>query len=184
MEIKETALPGVKLIKPRVFGDERGYFFEAYNEKQLAPYLETTKFIQDNESKSLYGVLRGLHYQLPPYAQAKLVRVIAGSVLDVAVDIRKSSPTYGQHVATILSAENKRQLYIPKGFAHGFAVLSKEAVFTYKVDAYYAPDYEAGIKHNAPELGIDWQLPAHDRILSEKDMQLPEFTNAQIFNDL
>lgn len=184
MEIQQTGLEGVLLLKPKVFGDERGYFFEAYNRKQFEEAAEKVEFRQDNESKSSYGVLRGLHYQLPPFTQAKLVRVIYGEVLDIVVDIRKSSPTFGQHTSAVLSGANKYQIYVPHGFAHGFAVLSSEAIFTYKVDNYYAPDYEAGIMHNDPELGIDWQLPLEDRILSEKDKQLPDFKHATIFENL
>lgn len=184
MEIKETPLPGALLIQPKIFGDQRGYFFEAYNKKMFDDYVEHIDFIQDNESKSSYGVLRGLHYQLPPYTQAKLVRVIDGAVLDVIVDIRKNSPTFGKHFTTELNATNKLQLFIPGGFAHGFAVLSSHAVFTYKVDSYYAPGYEAGIRHNDPALGIDWQIPVNERILSDKDKVLADFANAKIFDAL
>jgi len=182
MEVHKTAIPEVLVLEPKVFGDQRGYFFEAYNQKVFEEAVAQVPFIQDNESKSNYGVLRGLHYQLPPYAQAKLVRVIYGKVLDIAVDIRKNSPTFGRHVTALLSGANKRQIYIPHGFAHGFAVLSKEAVFTYKVDNYYAPDHEAGIRHDDPALSIDWQIPPKERLLSDKDKNLPDFKQAALFD--
>ena len=182
MEVHKTAIPEVLVLEPKVFGDQRGYFFEAYNQKVFEEAVAQVPFIQDNQSKSNYGVLRGLHYQLPPYAQAKLVRVIYGKVLDIAVDIRKNSPTFGRHVTALLSGANKRQIYIPHGFAHGFAVLSKEAVFTYKVDNYYAPDHEAGIRHDDPALSIDWQIPPKERLLSDKDKNLPDFKQAALFD--
>lgn len=169
MNVNKTEIEGVVIIEPKVFGDERGYFFESFSQRKFENKVCKTVFVQDNESKSKYGVLRGLHFQKPPYAQAKLVRVIKGKVLDVAVDIREESPTFGKHVAVELSEENKRQLFIPRGLAHGFVVLSDEAVFQYKCDNYYAPDYEDGILWNDPKLGIDWRIPEEDVILSEKD---------------
>lgn len=169
MNVIKTEIEGVVIIEPKVFGDERGYFFESFSQREFEEKVCKTVFVQDNESKSKYGVLRGLHFQKPPYAQAKLVRVIKGKVLDVAVDIREESPTFGKHVAVELSEENKRQIFIPRGLAHGFAVLSDEAVFQYKCDNYYAPDYEDGILWNDPKLGIDWKIPEEDVILSEKD---------------
>lgn len=165
----QTHIEDVFIIEPKVFGDERGYFFESFSEEWFRKNVCDTQFVQDNESKSKYGVLRGLHFQKAPYAQAKLVRVIKGRVLDVAVDIRKDSPAFGKHVAVELSDENKRQFFIPRGFAHGFVVLSDEAVFQYKCDNYYAPQSESGIIWNDPDLNIDWQIPEEDIILSEKD---------------
>ena len=173
MKVIETEIEGVFILEPRVFGDDRGYFFESFSLKHFEEKVSKTVFVQDNESKSKYGVLRGLHYQLPPYTQAKLVRVVKGRVLDVAVDIRKGSPTFGKYVAVELSEENKLQFFLPKGFAHGFAVLSEEAIFQYKCDEYYAPDYEGAICFDDPDLGIDWRLPLEDIILSEKDKKHP-----------
>lgn len=161
------------LIEPTIFGDERGYFFESFSQKEFQEKVCHTVFVQDNESKSKYGVLRGLHFQKPPFEQAKLVRVVRGKVLDVAVDIRRDSPTFGRHVSTVLSEENKRQLFIPRGFAHGFAVLSEEVIFQYKCDNYYAPPYEGAILWNDPQLNIDWKLPADAILLSEKDKKNP-----------
>ena len=158
MEIVTTAIEGVVLLKPRIFGDERGYFFESYSQREFEKQVCRTVFVQDNESKSCYGVVRGLHFQKPPYAQSKLVRVVKGRVLDVAVDLRKGSETFGKHVAVELSAENKKQFFIPRGFAHGFAVLSEEAIFQYKCDHYYAPGYEGGIRYDDPVLRIDWKI--------------------------
>lgn len=175
MKVVETDIKGVLILEPQVFGDSRGYFFESFSQKQFDELVGETVFVQDNESKSSYGVVRGLHYQLPPYTQAKLVRVVKGSVLDVAVDLRKGSETYGQHIAVELSEENKRQFFIPKGFAHGFAVLSEEAIFQYKCDHYYAPGHEGGIKFDDAALGIDWRIPREKMILSEKDLQLGGF---------
>lgn len=175
MKVVETGIKGVLILEPQVFGDSRGYFFESFSQKQFDELVGETVFVQDNESKSSYGVVRGLHYQLPPYTQAKLVRVVKGSVLDVAVDLRKGSETYGQHIAVELSEENKRQFFIPKGFAHGFAVLSEEAIFQYKCDHYYAPGHEGGIKFDDAALGIDWRIPREEMILSEKDLQLGGF---------
>ena len=180
MEIRETALPGVKLIVPEVFGDARGYFFESWNAKRYEASGITANWIQDNESRSRYGVLRGLHYQLPPYAQAKLVRVISGAVLDVTVDIRPGSPTFGKHAAVELSSENKHQLFIPRGFAHGFVVLSEEVIFAYKCDNRYMPSHERGIAFDDPQLGIDWILDPADLILSEKDKVHPRFKDAEL----
>ena len=173
MQVIKTAIPDVLLFEPKVFGDERGYFFESFRKDVFDQHAGARTFVQDNESFSSYGVLRGLHYQKPPFTQGKLVRVIRGSVLDVAVDIRKGSPTFGRHVIELLNDQNRRMLWIPPGFAHGFAVLSETAVFNYKCDAYYAPDYDAGIRWNDPAIGIDWQLPLADISLSEKDARQP-----------
>ena len=165
----ETAIPGVYMIEPRLFKDTRGYFFESYNKNVYDREVAPISFVQDNESFSTRGVVRGLHFQRPPYSQAKLVRVIKGVVLDVAVDIRKGSPTYGKYVKAVLSEENKLQFFIPKGFAHGFAVLSDEALFQYKCDAFYEPSAEGGIRWNDPDLNIDWGIPSDQIILSAKD---------------
>ena len=173
MKVIETEIEGVFILEPQVFGDDRGYFFESFSLKHFEEKVSKTVFVQDNESKSKYGVLRGLHYQLPPYTQAKLVRVVKGRVLDVAVDIRKGLLTFGKYLAVELSEENKLQFFLPKGFAHGFAVLSEEAIFQYKCDEYYAPDYEGAICYDDPDLGIDWKLPSEDIILSEKDKKHP-----------
>ena len=173
MNIIKTELPGVLIIEPKVFGDARGYFFESWNQAAYEAAGIINKWVQDNESKSCFGVLRGLHYQAAPYTQAKIVRAIVGSVLDVAVDIRKGSPTYGKHVAVELSAENHRQLYIPRGFAHGFAVLSDEAVFAYKCDNVYMPSAERGIIFDDPDLAIDWRVSPGQWNLSEKDKKHP-----------
>ncbi len=181
MEYKETEIKGVWVIEPKVFDDSRGYFFEAWKAKEFEDHIGPTRFIQDNESKSCYGVLRGLHYQKGEYSQAKLVRVIKGRVLDVAVDIRKSSPTFRQHVMVELSEDNKRQLFIPRGFAHGFLVLSDEAVFTYKVDNTYAPQHEAGICWNDPDINIQWPINPKDVITSEKDLKAPRLRDAEVF---
>ena len=178
MKVIETEIEGVFILEPRVFGDDRGYFFESFSLKHFEEKVSKMVFVQDNESKSKYGVLRGLHYQLPPYTQAKLVRVVKGRVLDVAVDIRRGSPTFGKYVAVELSEENKLQFFLPKGFAHGFAVLSEEAIFQYKCDEYYAPDYEGAICYDDPDLGIDWKLPLEDVILSEKDKKHPRLRDA------
>lgn len=177
MNVIKTDIPDVVIIEPRVFGDHRGYFFESFSEKDFSENVCETKFVQDNESKSCYGVLRGLHFQKPPHAQAKLVRVVKGRVLDVAVDIRKGSPTFGRHVAVELTEDNHRQLFIPRGFAHGFAVLSEEAVFQYKCDNYYAPQSEGSVLWNDPEIGIDWGIPEDEVILSEKDTKSPLLKN-------
>ena len=175
MNVIETGIEGLLIIEPRVFGDERGYFFESYSERDFTQAVGPVKFVQDNESKSRYGVLRGLHFQKEPYAQAKLVRVVSGAVLDVAVDLRKGSPTFGRHFSVELTGENHRQFFIPKGFAHGFCVLSKEVVFQYKCDEFYHPEAEGGIAWNDPDLAIDWRLPASDLILSPKDQKHPDF---------
>ena len=174
MKIKETHIPGLLVVEPQVFGDSRGYFFESFNAAKFAEQTGIdTQFVQDNESRSSYGVVRGLHMQLPPHAQAKLVRVVEGRVLDVAVDLRKDSPTFGKHFAIELTGENHLQVYIPKGIAHGFSVLSETAVFQYKCDGYYAPASEAAIAWNDPDLGIDWKLPSEDAVLSDKDRNHP-----------
>lgn len=178
MNVIPTAIPGVVILEPRIFGDDRGYFFESFSARSFEEQVTGTKFVQDNESASVYGVVRGLHYQRMPHCQSKLVRVVSGRVLDVAVDIRRGSPTYGQHVAVELSSSNHRQLFIPRGFAHGFAVLSERAVFQYKCDAYYAPECEGGIAWNDPALGICWQLPDEAVILSEKDRVRPTLAEA------
>ncbi len=169
MDIIPTRLDGVVILEPRIFGDARGYFFESFSQREFEEKVRPIRFVQDNESKSSYGVLRGLHYQKPPFSQSKLVRVVKGAVLDVAVDIRRGSPTFGQHVAVELTAENHRQLFIPRGFAHGFAVLSEEAVFQYKCDNFYEPQAEGAIAWDDPALGIDWKLPADAVLLSDKD---------------
>ena len=174
MNVIQTALPGVLIIETRVFPDARGYFFESFSQREfdekVVPVLGLpVTFVQDNESMSCYGVLRGLHYQRPPFSQSKLVRCVKGSVLDVAVDIRRGSPTFGRHVAVELTEDNHRQFFIPRGFAHGFAVLSETAVFQYKCDEFYHPEADAGIQPLDPALGIDWRIPADRAILSEKD---------------
>ena len=174
MKFYKTEIPDVVIIKPNVFNDERGYFFETFREKELNNFLGyNVNFCQDNESKSNFGVLRGLHYQVPPYAQSKLVRVIQGKVLDVAVDIRRESLTFGKHVAVELSEENKSQLFIPKGFAHGFVVLSETAIFCYKVDSYYNKQSDRGIAYNDPNLKINWKIKNSDIKVSDKDSALP-----------
>lgn len=179
ISVVKTEIEGVVIIEPQVFGDERGYFLESWSQKNFNDLVRPIKFVQDNESKSSYGVLRGLHFQRGKYSQSKLVRVVKGKVLDVAVDIRTGSPTFGKHVAVELSGENHRQFFIPRGFAHGFVVLSDEAVFQYKCDNYYAPQYEGAIIWNDPELGIDWQIPRKDVILSAKDKEHPLLADCQ-----
>lgn len=181
MNYNETFIKGVFVIEPKVFNDSRGYFFEAWKQQEFLDHVGPVDFIQDNESKSSRGVLRGLHYQKGEFAQAKLVRVIKGKVLDVAVDIRRSSPTFGQHVMVELSEENKRQLFIPRGFAHGFLVMSDEAIFTYKVDNVYAPQAEAGIRWNDPELAIEWPIDPKEVSTSEKDLKQPLLKDAWLF---
>ncbi len=181
MNIISTLADGLKIIQPKVFEDSRGYFLESFSLKKFQEEVFNTTFVQDNESMSEYGVLRGLHYQLPPFSQSKLVRVISGEVLDVAVDIRQKSPTFGKHVSVILSGDNKKMMFIPRGFAHGFIVLSKKAIFSYKVDNYYAPDYEEGIMYDDKKLNINWQLNENDIKVSEKDKIYPTFKNAKIF---
>lgn len=178
MKIYRTDIKGVLILEPEVFGDARGYFFESFSRKRFEEAAGAVDFVQDNESKSRYGVVRGLHFQHGEAAQAKLVRVVSGRVLDVAVDIRRGSPTFGRHVAAELSGENHRQLFIPRGFAHGFAVLSDKAVFQYKCDNYYAPESEGGIAWDDPALGIDWRLPADAIVLSEKDRRRPALAEA------
>ena len=173
INVIQTAIPDVVVVEPKIFGDDRGYFFESWSQRDFDAQVRPVQFVQDNESKSRYGVLRGLHFQKGVHAQSKLVRVIQGRVLDVAVDIRKGSPTFGQHVAVELSGENHRQIFIPRGFAHGFVVLSEEAVFQYKCDNLYAPESEGAIQWNDPSLGIDWRIPAADVVLSEKDKRHP-----------
>lgn len=169
MEVINTGIDGVVIIEPRVFEDARGYFFESFSQREFDEKVAPIAFVQDNESMSSYGVMRGLHFQCPPFSQAKLVRCVKGSVLDVAVDIRKGSPTYGKHVSVLLTEDNHRQFFVPRGFAHGFAVLSETAVFQYKCDNYYAPQADAGISILDESLGIDWQIPTDKAILSEKD---------------
>ena len=181
MEFKKNSIDGVYVIEPRIFTDARGYFFEAWKQAEFEEHIGKVNFVQDNESKSSRGVLRGLHYQKGDYSQAKLVRVIKGCVLDVAVDIRKSSPTFGQHVMVELSGENKRQFFIPRGFAHGFLVLSDEAIFTYKVDNVYAPQADAGIRWNDPALGINWPIDPKEVLTSEKDLKQPLLKDAECF---
>lgn len=181
MKYEETTIKGVWVITPRVFDDARGYFFEAWKQADFDEHVGHVNFIQDNESKSRYGVLRGLHYQKGEYSQAKLVRVIKGRVLDVAVDLRKSSPTFGKHVMVELSDENKRQFFIPRGFAHGFLVLSDEAIFTYKVDNVYAPQQEAGIRWNDEAIGIEWPIDPKNVLTSEKDLKASSFEDAEVF---
>lgn len=174
MNIIKTDIEGPVIVEPRVFGDARGYFFESYSARDFAQVAEVA-FVQDNESRSCYGVVRGLHFQRPPYAQAKLVRVVEGRVLDVAVDIRRGSPTYGRHTAVELTGENHRQFFIPQGFAHGFAVLSETALFQYKCDEFYHPESEGALAWDDLTLAIDWRLPAADVVLSDKDRHHPSF---------
>lgn len=182
MNYIKTSIEGVWIIEPKVFNDQRGYFFEAWKQADFDEHIgRHVEFIQDNESKSSYGVLRGLHYQKGEWSQAKLVRVIKGRVLDVAVDIRKSSPTFGQHVAVELSDENKRQFFIPRGFAHGFLVLSDEAIFTYKVDNVYAPQAEAGIRWNDETIAVEWPIDPKDVVTSEKDLNAASLKDAEVF---
>ena len=183
MNVIKTDLDGVVIIEPRIFNDDRGYFFESFSERDFFANVREVHFVQDNESKSSYGVLRGLHFQKPPFAQSKLVRVIKGAVLDVAVDIRVGSPTFGKYVAVELSADNHRQFFIPRGFAHGFSVLSDEVIFQYKCDNFYAPQSEGAIAWNDPSLNIDWRIPADDVVLSEKDKKHPLLKDAEwLFN--
>ena len=178
MNVIKTSLDGVVIIEPKIFGDERGYFFESWSQREFDEKVRPVRFVQDNESKSKYGVLRGLHFQKGEHAQSKLVRVVSGRVLDVAVDVRAGSPTFGRYVAVELSAENKRQLFIPRGFAHGFSVLSEEALFQYKCDNLYAPQSEGAVSWDDPAIGIDWRLPAADVVLSEKDKHHPTLPEA------
>ena len=179
MEIIKTNIEGVVIIEPRIFKDDRGYFFESFSQREFEEKVCKTTFVQDNESKSSYGVLRGLHFQKPPFAQSKLVRVIKGAVLDVAVDIRKGSLTFGQYVSVELTGENHRQFFIPRGFAHGFSVLSEEVIFQYKCDNVYSPQSEGAIAWNDPDLNIDWRIPAEKVVLSEKDSKHPRLKDWQ-----
>ncbi|MDR0932302.1 MAG: dTDP-4-dehydrorhamnose 3,5-epimerase [Victivallales bacterium] len=183
MKVFETAIAGVKILEPKLFGDARGYFFESWNQAKFAEVGINVDFVQDNESFSTYGVLRGLHYQMPPYTQAKLVRVIDGIVLDVVVDIRKNSPTFGKSVSVELSGENKRQLFAPRGMAHGFAVLSPTATFAYKCDNIYAPSHERSIRFDDPELDIDWRISPKDYLLSKKDHEGVPFKKAEYLSE-
>lgn len=184
MEFIKTNIPAIIICKPSIISDERGYFFESFKKEEFDKFIGTSvNFCQDNEAKSTKGVLRGLHYQLPPFAQAKLVRVVKGKVLDIAVDIRKGSPTFGKYEAVELSEENKLQLFVPAGFAHGYVVLSEEAIFSYKVDNYYHKESERGIMYNDPILNIDWKLPIMDLLISEKDKIQPSFKNAELFEE-
>ncbi len=177
MNVIYTKIEGVYIIEPRIFEDERGYFFESFSQREFNEKVSPITFVQDNESKSSYGVMRGLHFQRPPYTQSKLVRCVKGAVLDVAVDIRNGSPTYGQHVAVELTEDNHRSIFIPKGFAHGFAVLSEIAVFQYKCDEFYHPEADGGISILDESLGIDWQIPTEKAILSEKDTKHPSLND-------
>ena len=179
MEVIKTNIEGVVIIEPRIFKDDHGYFFESFSQREFEEKVCKTTFVQDNESKSSYGVLRGLHFQKPPFAQSKLVRVIKGAVLDVAVDIRKGSPTFGQYVSVELTGENHRQFFIPRGFAHGFSVLSEEVIFQYKCDNFYSPQSEGAIAWNDPDLNIDWRIPAEKVVLSEKDSKHPRLKDWQ-----
>lgn len=183
MKVIKTAIEDVVIIEPDVFGDARGYFFESYSQKKFDEQVRPVKFVQDNESKSKYGVLRGLHFQKGKDAQSKLVRVVKGRVLDVAVDIRKGSPTFGKYVSVELTEDNHRQLFVPRGFAHGFSVLSEEAIFQYKCDNLYAPQSEGAIAWNDPEIGIDWKLPAEDVLLSAKDAAHPMLKDSEYLFD-
>jgi len=178
MKFTETDISDLFIIEPKVYQDERGYFFESFRREQIHQHIGPIEFVQENESKSSYGVLRGLHFQIPPYAQSKLVRVVQGKALDVAVDLRNDSQTFKQHKGVILSAENKKQYFIPQGFAHGFVVLSNTAVVQYKVDNYYSSEHERGIIFNDAELGIDWRIPQEEIVLSEKDKRLLDFEKA------
>lgn len=189
MEVIKTAIDGVLIIEPRVFKDSRGYFFESFSKREFDEKVgailgHTIDFVQDNESMSSYGVMRGLHFQKMPYTQSKLVRCVKGAVLDVAVDIRKGSPTFGQHVAVELTEDNHRQFFIPRGFAHGFAVLSETAIFQYKCDEFYHPEADGGICIKDESLGIDWKIPVEKAVLSEKDMKHPNLKDAESFFDI
>lgn len=181
MKITRTDIEGLVVIEPRVFGDSRGYFFESFSQREFENEVGQVRFVQDNESKSSYGVVRGLHFQKPPYTQSKLVRVVKGRVLDVAVDLRRDSKTYGQYFSVELTEDNHFQLFIPKGFAHGFAVLSEEAVFQYKCDEFYAPESEGAIAWDDPDIGVDWKIPEDKVILSEKDKKHPAFKDLDVW---
>ena len=184
MEFERCSIPDVILCKPKVFGDHRGYFFESFREDTFLEFIgKKINFCQDNESKSQRGVIRGMHFQKMPYTQSKLVRVVSGAVLDVAVDMRKDSPYFGKVVTAELTEENKHQLFVPRGFAHGFAVLSEEAVFSYKCDNYYAPSHDSGFYALDEDLNIDWKTPLADLLFSEKDKNLPTFNNAHFFEN-
>ena len=186
MEVIKTAIEGLVIIEPKVFQDARGYFFESFSQREFEEKVRKINFVQDNESMSSYGVMRGLHFQRPPYTQSKLVRCVKGKVLDVAVDIRKGSPTYGQHVAVELSEDNHRQFFVPRGFAHGFAVLSETAIFQYKCDNFYAPEADGGISIKDETLGIDWPIPTENAVLSEKDIKhlcLKDFDSPFNYNE-
>lgn len=186
MEVIKTAIEGLVIIEPKVFKDARGYFFESFSQREFEQKVRKINFVQDNESVSSYGVMRGLHFQRPPYSQSKLVRCVKGRVLDVAVDIRKGSPTYGKHVAVELSEDNHRQFFVPRGFAHGFVVLSETAVFQYKCDNFYAPEADGGINIKDESLGIDWQIAMEDALLSEKDLKhlcLKDFDSPFDYNE-
>lgn len=186
MEVIKTDIEGLVIIEPKVFKDARGYFFESFSQREFEQKVRKVNFVQDNESMSSYGVMRGLHFQRPPYSQSKLVRCVKGRVLDVAVDIRKGSPTYGKHVAVELTEDNHRQFFVPRGFAHGFAVLSETAVFQYKCDNFYAPEADGGISIKDESLGIDWQIPTESALLSEKDLKylcLKDFDSPFDYNE-
>ena len=184
MEVIKTAIEGLVIIEPKVFQDSRGYFFESFSQREFEEKVRKIEFVQDNESMSSYGVMRGLHFQYPPFTQSKLVRCVKGRVLDVAVDIRKGSPTYGKHVSVELSEDNRRQFFVPRGFAHGFSVLSEIAIFQYKCDNFYAPQADAGIQLLDPALSIDWKIPVADAILSEKDLKQPLLSDAVLDFDI
>ena len=179
MNIIKTDIDGVVIIEPKVFGDNRGYFFESFSHREFCEKVRKVDFVQDNESKSCYGVVRGLHFQKSPYCQSKLVRVVKGAVLDVVVDVRKGSPTFGKHISIELTEDNHRQVFIPRGFAHGFAVLTDVAILQYKCDNYYAPQSEGAIAWDDPDLGIDWKIPADKVILSAKDTAHPRLKDAE-----
>lgn len=183
MEVIKTDIEGVVIIEPRIFNDDRGYFYESFSQREFEEKVCRTIFVQDNQSKSSYGVVRGLHFQKPPYSQSKLVRCIKGAVLDVAVDIRKGSPTFGKYVAVELTEDNHRQFFVPRGFAHGFAVLSEEAVFQYKCDNYYCKESEGSVAWDDPQLAIDWKIPAEKVILSEKDKLSKNIADAEFLFD-
>ena len=183
MEVIKTEIDGVVIIEPRIFKDDRGYFYESFSQREFEEKVCRTTFVQDNQSKSSYGVVRGLHFQKPPYSQSKLVRCIKGAVLDVAVDIRKGSPTFGKYVAVELTEDNHRQFFVPRGFAHGFAVLSEEAVFQYKCDNFYNKESEGSVAWNDPQLAIDWKIPADKVLLSEKDKQSKNIADAEYLFD-
>lgn len=180
MKFIKTEIPDVVILEPTVYKDDRGYFFESYNKEQFDKHVGEVNFIQDNQSKSVKGVLRGLHFQRPPFTQAKLVRCLEGTIVDVAVDVRKGSPTYGQHVSVELSGENKKQLFVPRGFAHGFSVISKTATVMYKIDNEFAPKYDQGILYNDRDLAVDWKLKPEEVILSDKDKELKTFKESDI----